>query len=646
MGNVERTPSLENLLELFITGKPDSKEALNSLTSRIGQALTEGHQEQAGSVLRQAVLPTLDYASSQVLLRLRRELRKTGVLSRQKTKLAMLSGFTSTQLIQFVDLFLFAADVDVEIYEADYGTFRQEILDPGSQLYSFEPQFVFIAPSWRDLGHFPDLRQDDTSLQQLVEAELADWSSLWQSVRDRLSCQIIQNNFDLPPWRVLANHEMRHPAGQGHFIAEINAAFSKHAPPFVTIHDVEHLSACWGKWAWADERFYHLAKIPCDPGCLVDYAHSVASLILAHLGLSRKCLVMDLDNTLWGGIVGDDGIDGIRLGQGDPESEAYLAFQRYIKGLQLRGVILAVCSKNEDANAKEPFEQHPDMILKLEDISCFMANWSDKATNLRAIAKQLNIGLDSLVMVDDNPAERALIRQLVPEVSVPELPADPAGFVQALDRCRCFQVVSLRKEDFKRTSYYHADAQRVKLESSAEGIESFLESLQMVARIGPVEPATLARSTQLISKTNQFNTTTRRRSTAEVEAILEDDNWITRTVSLSDRFGDNGLISVILAKVEGKALSLDTWLMSCRVFKRGVEYFLMNHLCKLADTMGLTHIRGQYIPTAKNVPVRDLYAELGFTKTAQDDSTTTSWELAITDWKAPKFFIEERTANG
>src|SRR5262249_34476262 len=245
-----------------------------------------------------------------------------------------------------------------------------------------------------------------------------------------------------------------------------------------------------------------------------------------------------------------------------------------------RGVILAICSKNNEQTAREVFEKHPDMILRLEDISCFIANWTDKATNLRSIAKQLNIGLDSLVFVDDNPAERSIIRQMVPEVAVPEVSVDPTEFIDVLERHRFFQVATLGAEDFKRTEYYRANAQRAEIEASAGGIEDFLRSLDMTGTIGPIHAATLERSTPLINKSNQFNLTTRRRSVAEVMGLMQSPDWVTVTVSLKDRFGDNGLISVVLAQAKQGVLEIDTWLMSCRVLKRGVEAFLLNYLCE------------------------------------------------------------------
>ena len=408
------------------------------------------------------------------------------------------------------------------------------------------------------------------------------------------------------------------------------------APPYVVLHDVDALAATSGRRAWGDPRFFFHAKMPCAPEYLVDYAFSVASLVAAQLGLAKKCLVLDLDNTCWGGVIGDDGLGGIRLGQGDAEGEAFLAFQRYAKALKERGVLLAVCSKNEEHIAKEVFEKHPEMVLRLDDISCFMANWIDKAANLREIARQLNIGVNSLVLVDDNPAERALVRQLAPEVAVPEIPEDPAGFIQAIEPYRYFQLTSLGQEDLRRAEYYRANLERQQALSGSENVEDYLKSLRMVARVEPIGEMSLERSVQLINKSNQFNATTRRRAAAEVLAIVGDAAWATWTVSLRDRFGDNGLISVVLARIEQDALVVDTWLMSCRVLKRGGETLVCNHLCEFAATHGLKRVRGEYIPTAKNDLVRELFSSLGFAKVSEEADGHTWWELAIDPAGAPR----------
>ena len=578
--------------------------------------------------LRLSVVPMLDFTSAQSLLKVLRTI-PPGDRKGQKLKLAVLGGFTTHQLCDFTELCLFAWGIDVEIYEADYAIFRQEILDPASGLYAFAPDIVYIATHWRNLGHKPDLLASAAEIEQMLDAEMRDWLHLWHTVQELLNCQIIQNNFDTPPWRGLDNYEMRHPATLSRFIAEINRRLVDCAPSYVTVHDVDALAASAGRRSWANERFYLHAKMPCAPEYLVEYAYSLASVVASQRGLSKKCLVLDLDNTLWGGVIGDDGMVGIRLGHGDAEGEAFTAFQNYAKLLNSRGVILAVCSKNTDEIAREVFETHPDMVLRIDDIACFVANWTDKATNLRHIATKLNIGLDSLVFIDDNPAERSIIRQFVPEVAVPEVSTDPIEFIEVLEAHRYFQVAALGADDFKRGEYYRVNAARAEIASASANIEDFLKSLDMRSVIRPIIDATLERSTQLINKSNQFNLTTRRKTVSDVLAATTAEDWVTMTVTLTDRFGDNGLISVILANTDGDSLNIETWLMSCRVLKRGVERLVLNALVKEAEARGLTWLRGEYISTPRNGLVRDHFLDLGFEKLANPRDGHTVWKLRI-----------------
>jgi FkbH-like protein len=613
--------------------------AFRELVVRIREAIGHGCVGEATTALRRTIVPWLDYTSFQSLCRLHKSLAARA--SPARSKVAVLGGVTTTKLAMAVELAIFSMGGEVEVFETDYGVYRQDILDPNSVLYERKPNTIFLATSYRDLIHRPALDSSCEDVQRLVEAEVAQWSSLWRNAHQRVGCQIIQNNFDRPAWRQLDNHESRQLGGFGRYVNLVNQALADRAPPYVVIHDLDDLSASVGRNLWGDERLYYHAKMPCPPQHLVNYAFSVASLLAAQMGLTKKCLVLDLDNTLWGGVIGDDGIGGIRLGQGDGEGEAFLAFQRYAKALKQRGILLAVCSKNTEHVAKEVFEKHPEMVLRLDDISCFMANWNDKAANLREISRSLNIGLNSLVFADDNPAERALVRQLAPDVAVPELPADPADYVQAIRQHHYFQITSLGREDLQRAEYYRANSQREEILNGSENVEDFLESLAMVARIAPVDEVSLERTAQLINKSNQFNLTTRRRTAAEVMALVADPQWCARTVSLRDRFGDNGLISVLLAKREDDALVIDTWLMSCRVLKRGVETLLHNHLARWARQHGLRRIRGEYIATAKNGIVKDHYAGLGFSRVEEEQGRSV-WEFVIADdWTAQATPISE-----
>jgi FkbH-like protein len=635
------TDSPAALEKYLVASADDRPEVFGALLAELRALTAECRWEEAGELVERALLPNSDFTTFQSLYRIYCKL-KPHLGPRPTIRLAILGGFTTTQLAQAIKLALFCMGGDVEILEADYGVYRQEVLDPQSDLYRFQPNVVFLATSWRDLIHRPSLGLHRDEAAALVEAEFADWSKLWRTAHDRLGCLVLQNNFDRPAWRQMDNHEARHPASLWRFIGRLNDTLADCAPPYVVLHDLDNLGALAGRRTWGDERYFFHAKMPCAPEFIVDYGYSVASLLAAQLGLSKKCLVLDLDNTCWGGVIGDDGLGGIRLGQGDAEGEAFVAFQNYAKALKERGVLLAVCSKNEEHIAKEVFEKHTEMVLRLDDIACFMANWTDKAANLREIARRLNIGLNALVLADDNPAERGLVRQLAPEVAVPELPDDPAGYIQAIEQYRYFQTLSVAAEDLQRAEYYRANAEREEALSGSANVDEYLRSLAMVARIGPVTAMSLERTAQLINKSNQFNLTTRRRSAAEVSAIVANPEWITRTVSLTDRFGDNGLISVLLAKVDGDALRIDTWLMSCRVLKRGVETLLNNNVCRWAIQHGLKRICGEYIPTAKNDLVRGHYAGLGYACTAESGGHT-QWELSLSgNWQMQPAFIEEQ----
>jgi FkbH-like protein len=626
------------LLDYLSAGESDKARTFQTLKSYLKEQIALDPKNCA-EVVKRATDVSLTYTNAVSLFRILKSLKELGNPG-ETTKIAFVSSFTTHQLCDIADLILFSFGIHAEIYEADYGLFRQEILDPSSGLYSFKPDFIYIATNWRDLLNRPSLPDTKENVRALVNEECQDWAQLWQTAFSRTGAQIIQNALDTPSWQQLGNHEMRHVASLNRYIAEVNFTLNDLAPEFVTLLDVDAMASTHGKKSWSDQRFFLQAKLPCAPNYLVDYAHNLASLIAAQKGFTRKCLVLDLDNTLWGGVIGDDGIGGIKLGQGDPESESFTYFQKYLKALKERGVILAVCSKNDDAIARDVFLNHAEMELSLNDISCFVANWNDKASNIRSIAKTLDIGLNSIVFIDDNPAERAIVRQLLPEVAVPELPIDPDGYIDAVDKHRFFPVVSVTGEDLKRTDFYKSNEARTSAQSSTSSINEFLTSLKMTAIVTDISAANLERCVQLINRSNQFNLTTKRYSNAEVLAISKSPEWVTFTVSLADRFGDNGLISVLLAKIEGKTLVIDTWLMSCRVLKRGVENFLLETILKFAHRQDLHQIHGDYIATAKNALVSDHYKNLGFHPRVQQAGTQSGWELAVPkELNPPSSFI-------
>lgn len=586
-----------------------------------------GHNAEVYRWACRAVSPLLDYSSLMALRTiLSLEPKKSG--AQNVIRLAILGGPTTVQLRHLIEVFLAGEGIAAELYECEYGLFRHEILTPGSGLDLFQPTVVFLAVGARDLARLPALDADAKAVARLADEEIAGWMQLWKTINSRWNAVVIQNNFEISMGSVLGHLALRHPGAREHYLQRLNDLLGERAPDYVLLHDLRGLAAEAGAKSWFDPRFYFEFKMPCGAECLVSYAHSVVSLLRAVAGKSKKVLVLDLDNTLWGGVIGDVGSGGICLGQGSGEGEAFLTFQTYAKDLQKRGILLAICSKNDDDKAREPFEQRDDMILKLADISCFLANWENKADNLRAIAARLDVGLDALVFVDDNPAERALVRRLLPEVAVPDMPEDTAGYVQALALHRYFELASFTREDTARARYYAENAQRQDLAARATDVDSFLASLKMRMKVSAVTEVNVERSTQLVNKSNQFNLTTRRYTLAQVRDMAASPDWRTLTFSLADSLGDNGLISVIFLHKHGTALSIDTWVMSCRVLQRGVEQFTRNELVDITRAAGCTRILGVYIPTGKNGMVKDHYRKLGFEPTGEDGDKT-FWSLDL-----------------
>jgi FkbH-like protein len=407
--------------------------------------------------------------------------------------------------------------------------------------------------------------------------------------------------------------------------------------------DIARLSARDGIDAWFDTTRWLQGKIEIAPSAAPLYGEIVARLVAAQRGQSKKCLVLDLDNTLWGGVVGDVGLEGLVLGEGSAAGEAHLALQQYAKALKERGIVLAVCSKNELATAEDAFHNHPEMVLKRSDIAAFAANWTDKAENLRQIAAQLNIGLDSLVFVDDNPAERARVRDSLPMVAVPELPIDPAHYVRCIANAGYFEAIAFTEEDRLRVGQYASNVERETARSSYQSMDDYLRGLDMSVVFGPIGAVDLARATQLINKTNQFNTTTRRLNSEELAAIAAAAQNITLQFRLIDRFGDNGLVSVmILCQDPGEPDVLDVlnWVMSCRVFGRQLEDEAMNIAVEIARTRGARRLRGDIIATKKNAVISGLYRDLGFAPvSALSIPDTTRWILDVSDYTARPTFI-------
>jgi FkbH-like protein len=414
----------------------------------------------------------------------------------------------------------------------------------------------------------------------------------------------------------------------------------------VLILDIARASARDGITAWFDVARWLQAKIEIAPQAAPLYGDLVARLVTAQRGQSRKCLVLDLDNTLWGGVVGDLGLDGIVLGEGSAVGEAHLALQRYAKSLTERGIILAACSKNEPAIVEEVFRDHPEMVLKRSDMAAFAVNWADKAENLRAIAQKLNIGLDSIVFVDDNPAERARVRESLPMVAVPELPADPAHYVRCIASAGYFEAVTFTDEDRQRVEQYAANDKREALRETFQSMDDFLRGLGMSVIFGPIDSVNLSRVTQLINKTNQFNTTNRRFSSAEIAEFAADPANVTLQFRLVDRFGDNGLVSVMMlcqAEDDPAVLDVVNWVMSCRVFGRQLEDEAMNIAVEAARARGVRALRARIIASKKNAVISNLYQRLGFSRSAGTETEgTTRWFIDLDEYVSRPTLVSRR----
>lgn len=547
-------------------------------------------------------------------------------------RIALLSSTTTDLITPLLQLACFRDGIDAEIYVAPYGNVQQEILNPVSGCYAFEPDIVVINTHWRD-AHLPAFTpHPDAATKRIV----GEFQQLWHTLLERRACHIIQNNFDLPTHDAYGHLSRALPGGRGHMLRKINELLLKAAPPSVTILDLEQVSARYGKQKWFDAAYWYTAKHYPTADALPLLVDQQVALIRAGLGLSRKVLVLDLDNTLWGGIIGEDGLAGIRLGPPSKVGEAHQTLQEYAAELKERGILLAVCSKNNDADARLPFLHHDAMRLRLDDFVVFQANWHDKPANLREIARQLNLGIDSFVFLDDNPVERALVRHEIPEVAVPECGADPARYIDALDRGLYFEALSLSQEDYERHQSYRANLLRDEMKTQAASLEEFLDQLDMEAEHSPFHHTVLARVMQLLGKTNQFNLTTRRHSEEQICRMMSSNEYWTQYFKLKDRFGDNGLVGLLIVRRLPEALptwEIDTWLMSCRVIGRRMEQFMLQVLVEAARAAGIQLLRGVYVPTAKNAMVAELYPQLGFVQTGQLAEGAFTYSLDLTRYE-------------
>lgn len=556
--------------------------------------------------------------------------------TRRALRLAVLGSYTTNQLVSMIELVAWSRGIELEVYESGFNQYQQEILDSESGMYAFGPEIVLLAVEEKAV----QLPQWSDSPADAIAEETGRWQTLWTAIEERSGASVVQTNFVPPVDDAFGHIGGRLPGSRSMMLRELNIALGVAAGHSVGIVDCQRLAATAGAARWFDERYWFLAKQGVSLESLPLLGKHVVAVISGLVGLARKCLVLDLDGTLWGGVIGDDGMEGIALGYG-PAGEAFVAFQEYVLALKERGVILAICSKNDRERALEPFEGHTDMRLKASDFAIIVANWDPKPRNIEHIARMLDIGTDAIVFVDDQPAERAAVRRALPEVDVIRLPTDPSGYVPALGSYPFFEVGTLTDEDRARTDQYRSRAQAKEAESAAESMEDFVASLDMKARVAELDSLHIPRVSQLVGKTNQFNLTTRRHSRSALESMAADPDYDVFYLKLRDRFTDHGLVGVCITRQEdADTLVIDTLLMSCRVISRTAEATILDHVVLLARERGCQRVVGTFIPSGRNEIAREAYVRFGFSLISGRPESESTWELAVPDAPGPNPFID------
>ena len=559
-------------------------------------------------------------------------------------RVAILGGSTTHDVKDALDLFLLHHGIRCTFYESEYNQYWQDAMFPNPELEAFHPEIIYIHTSNRNITDWPEMSNSADEVNALLDAAYEKFAGMWEHLSEVYGCPVIQNNFEYPYWRLMGNRDASDLHGRVNFVSRLNLKFAEYAQAHDNfyLNDINYLSASYGLEAWSDPFYWHMYKYALSLPAIPYLAQSVANIIKSIYGKNKKAFALDLDNTLWGGIVGDDGAENLQVGQETSIGQVYSEFQTYLKAHKQLGVILNIVSKNELENAMAGLNR-PDMTLKPDDFIMIKANWEPKSQNLIDIAHALSLGPDSFVFIDDNPAEREIIRRQIPGAAVPELGDRPEYYISTIDRMGYFEVTTLSSDDAARTKMYKENAARSRAESNFADYGDYLVSLEMHAEIAPFTPIYMSRIAQLTNKSNQFNLTTLRLSQADVEAMAADAQYLTLYGKLTDRFGDNGVVAVTIGKLDdtGKHLDIILWLMSCRVLKRDMEFAMMDELVRQCRERCVETIYGHYYPTAKNGMVREFYAAQGFTKRSEDAEGNTLWELDISGgYEAKNKYIE------
>lgn len=547
-------------------------------------------------------------------------------------------GNVATQFVSVgIKGYLKSEGINANVFDADYNQIDSQLLDVNSETYEFNPDAILIYISTDKI--YEEFLDMDVSLRaDFANTYMQKINQYWNLIEANSKAKVIQTNFTEIDDRAFGNYSAKVEDSFIYQIRKLNYLLEDGMKDRKNVYALDLLSIQiqLGLKTFYDTVLYYSAKIAVTMDAIPYIAKNVTDIVKTFRGTFKKGIILDLDNTLWGGVIGDDGLGGIEIGE-LKSGHVFTDFQRWLKQLKDRGILLCVCSKNNEDTAKEPFIKHDEMILRLEDFSMFVANWEDKASNIRYIQKSLNIGMDSLVFIDDNPFERNLVKELIPEITVPELPDDPASYLTFLQSQNLFETASYSSEDKDRTKQYQAEAKRKDLEQEFVSIDDYLKNLEMIGEAKPFETVRYSRISQLTQRSNQFNLRTMRYSEADIERIAEDDTYITLYYTLKDKFGDHGLVSVvIMKKTSDTEAFIDTWLMSCRVLKRGMEEYVVNKLVKAAAENGISTITAEYIETPKNKMVANIYDTMGFTETENK-----KYKLAVSEYEIKKTYIND-----
>ena len=550
----------------------------------------------------------------------------TGMINK---KIAILGGYTTSNIKFMLELFLLDNKILPTFYESEYNKYYEDAVFGNTKLECFEPDIIYICTSNRNVLNYPKVTDDIDTINDKLESENSKFISIWESLKSKYNVPIIQNNFEMPFYRLLGNKDVVDVHGRTNFLSRLNSRFYEYANSHDNFYicDINYISADFGLKEWCNPFYWYMYKYAVCIDAMPYLSFNVANIIKSIYGKNKKGFVLDLDNTLWGGVIGDDGVDNIVLGEEVAEGEAYIEFQKYIKEHKDLGIILNIDSKNDEKNALLGFS-HPNSVLTKDDFIDIKANWESKDKNFIDIATELHLGVDSLLFVDDNPAERHIVTKQLSGVVAPEI-GSIHEYIKNIDRGGYFEMTNLTTDDSKKTEMYKDNIERAKFQLSFKNYKEYLLSLDMKAIIKPFESVHIDRIAQLTNKSNQFNLTTKRYTQNDIIKITSDSNYITQYGQLVDRFGDQGIVSLAIGKIKGDVCDIELWLMSCRVLKRDMEFAMMDEFVNTCKNRGINIIKGYYIPTAKNAMVKDFYSLHNFEKVNEDNDGNTIWQMDI-----------------